>query len=48
MKETAATKADLAATKADLLTAISKTKSKLLTWQIGIAFALFCALKLIH
>lgn len=39
---------DAAVTKADLAVALHKLKAELITWQVGIALALFGALKLIH
>jgi asparagine synthetase B (glutamine-hydrolysing) len=45
LREAAVTKADLTAAKADIMTTIAKAKNEMLTWQIGIAFVLFGALK---
>jgi hypothetical protein len=42
------TKADLAATKDDLTAALQKLKAHLTAWQIGLALALFSAMKFIH
>jgi hypothetical protein len=47
MRESAVTKGDLVAAKADIMTTIAKAKNEMLTWQIGIAFLLFGALKFI-
>jgi hypothetical protein len=47
LRESAVTKGDLVVAKADIMTTIAKAKNEMLTWQIGIALALFGALKFI-
>ncbi|MEX3613463.1 MAG: hypothetical protein VB141_06205 [Burkholderia gladioli] len=42
------TKDDLKVTQSGIETAIAKVRSEMIVWQVGIAFALFGALRFLH
>jgi hypothetical protein len=48
LKEATVTKADLAVVVAELRGEISRAKTEMIVWQIGIGLALFGALKFLH